>query len=569
MASYEEWNFAIASYFTSGVSKGTHIFLSLDDEAIEDIAIRFLEEETEKPVNNFIKAVREYSGLLSQDRINLGPFGKSLRGIAGGVGFLGAMVFAAYRMLEEEGIDESNYFYRLRKELGLPLEHGRPDGMPAGSEEHLWFAWNNFLKHSGFQPTAERGSGPQTYIRYPLSQAILRDSDKQFLGQRYREKQLTVQLDRDQLGFWLSRQQIPRKHLSEGLHHSDPARVWEFYRAAYRLYETGEWLDGNIHRIPSTQLKSRNIESGIYREETISGNTQYYIFPRQPERSRSNQLNVSVDGRNTPLRLLKEGYFLPLWVQNPFVDAPIQFPISGDPYFKWLVFPKRDFWILNSEPNVPNGAIATWKSYPELGDKLLILCKNGSFAEEMSLLKKEKLIDWAKEQQYERWVEYYDCEVLSYDFGGYIGNPDCRALVDSLAPRTEASISLSAGLRDSNQNAWIEGFPPLLKIYGFEKQFEVTILTPSNIQVFNDEVYQQQEICLPNNLKPDVYEVELKWNGKQVASRMFRIISWDDIQERPYIEQIINSQNLSTAGIHLFGPIIIDEKDAAEEVQNA
>jgi hypothetical protein len=204
-----------------------------------------------------------------------------------------------------------------------------------------------------------------------------------------------------------------------------------------------------------------------------------------------------------------------------------------------------------------------------LGDKLLILCKNGSFAEEMSLLKKEKLIDWAKEQQYERWVEYYDCEVLSYDFGGYIGNPDCRALVDSLAPRTEASISLSAGLRDSNQNAWIEGFPPLLKIYGFEKQFEVTILTPSNIQVFNDEVYQQQEICLPNNLKPDVYEVELKWNGKQVASRMFRIISWDDIQERPYIEQIINSQNLSTAGIHLFGPIIIDEKDAAEEVQNA
>lgn len=571
MANYEAWNSAIASYFLAGVAQGSHIFLSLDDEAIEEIAIRFLEEKPEMPLDDFINAVRSLCIVLPENKINLGPFRQNTTNIPGGIGFLGVMVVAAHRMLEEEGVDESNYFLRLREVLHLPPFRGRPDGMPSGSEEQLWAAWNNFLKHSGFQPTAERGSGPQTYIRYALSQAILRDSDKQFLGQRFREKNLALHMDRDQLGFWLSRQQIPRKHLNEGLHHSDPARVWEFYRAAYRLYETGDWADRNVPRMSSKQLRSRNIECGIYRAETISGDIQYHIFPRQPERSRSNQLVVSVKDNNIPqtLRPLKEGYFWPLWVQNPFVEEPIQFPLSGDPYIQFLIFPKRDFWILNSEPDVLNGAIATWKSYPELGEKLLVLCKKGPFTEEMAQLRKEKLVEWATEKQCEQWVEYYGCMVLSYDFGGYIGNPDCRALADSLAPRTEAGIALSGGLRDSNQNVWLEKFPPSLKIYGFEKQFEVTVMATGNIQVFNDEVLQQQEICLPKDLEPDVYEVEVKWNGRRVSSRMFRIISWDDIHEKPCVEEVINCQIISTAGLHLFGPIIIEKKDNTEEVQHA
>ncbi len=571
MACYEAWNSAIASYFMAGVAQGSHIFLSLDEEAIDDIAVRFLDEKIDVPLDNFVAVVQEHCMLQSDNKINLGFFRQNTGNIPVGVGFLGVMVIAAYHMQEEEGIDESNYFLRLREVLHLPTLPGRPDGMPSGSEEPLWIAWNDFLKYSGFQPTAERGSGPQTYIRYALSQAILRDSDKQFLGQRYREKNLALQLDRDQLGFWLSRQQIPRKHLNEGLHHSDPARVWEFYQAAYRLYETGDWLNGNVRRQSSEQPKSHNIECGIYREQTLYGDTQYHIFPRQPERSRSNQLFVSEKDSNITksLRPLKEGYFWPLWVQDPFVDEPIRFPLSGDPYIQNLIFPKRDFWILSTEPDVSHGTFATWKPYPELGEKLLVLCKNGPFAQEMSHLKKETLVDWAKEVQCSGWVEYYDCMVLSYDFGGFIGAPDCRALADSLAPRTQASIALSGGLRDSNQNAWLAGFPPSLKIYGFEKEFEVSVMATSGIEAFCDEVSQQQEICLPKDLEPDVYEVEVKWNGRRVSARVFRIISWDNIQENPCPEELINSQHISTAGIHLFGPIIIDDKNNTREVDNA
>jgi len=43
------------------------------------------------------------------------------------------MVVAAYNMREEEGIDEANYFLRLREVLKLPLRRGRPEGMPAGN----------------------------------------------------------------------------------------------------------------------------------------------------------------------------------------------------------------------------------------------------------------------------------------------------------------------------------------------------------------------------------------------------------------------------------------------------
>lgn len=572
MSNYEEWNSAIENYFTAGAPKGSHIFLSLDDEAIEDIAVRFLNENVDnEPVENFLAAVRERCVLPMDNGITLRNFQKDNEKVPGGVGFLGVMVLAAYRMQEEEGIDESNYFLRLREGLHLTPLRGRPDGMPPGAEEHLWIEWNNFLVHSGFQPTAERGTGPQTFLRYVLSQAILRESDKKFLRQRYFERKLPLQFDRDQLGFWLSRQQINRKHLNEGLHHIDPARVWEFYRAAYRVYETGDWLDGEGHRSPVKLIRTRNIEGGIYRGETLSGDVQYYLFPKQPERSRSNQLFVSrKDGvASEPLHPLREGYFRPLWVQKPFVEEPLQFPLSGDPYIQCLTFPKRDFWILTSDPVTPYGAFATWKPYLELGEKLLVLCQKGAYVTEMSRLKDMKLIDWKEHVQCNEWVEYYDCMVLSYDWSGFIGDPLCRALVNSLAPRTPAGISLVGGLRDRNQNAWLDGFPPSLKIYGFEKQFDVTVTATRGIVILKEEISRQEEISLDQDLKPDVYEVEVKWNGRRVAARMFRIISWDDIQENPDCEEVVNSQHISTSGLHLCGPIIVDEMRNAEDAYHA
>ena len=572
MACYESWNSAIASYFVAGARKGSHIFLSLDDEAIEDIAVEFINEPVDtEPVGDFIAAVRSMCLPGSGGELTLRPFDKHLGRFPGGVAFLGSMVLAAYRMQEEAGIDESNYFLRFREVLELPPIPGRPDGMPPGAEESLWIAWNRFLEGSGFLPSAERGSGPQTYLRYGLSQAILRESDKQFLRQRYAEKNLSPQLDIDQLGFWLSRQQINRKHLHEGLRHVDPARAWEFNRAAYRVYEESDWLGGNVEGGSVRRRRVRSIESGIYRAETLDGESQYYIFPRQPERSRDAQLYVSraCVTEQEPLRQLRAGYFRPLWQQEPFVDEPLHFDISGDPHIQGLVFPSRDFWILTADPETTHGAFATWKPFLELGEKLIILCRAGSFADEMARLRQDRLIDWSNHANHGDWVEYFGCMVLSYDWGGFISDPKCRGLANALTPHSAASVALSGGLRDRNQNAWLVGFPPTLRLYGFEKQFEITVKTTGGIEILEKEVASQQEFSLPDALAPDAYEIEVRWNGKRIAGRMFRMISWDDIQENPALEEIVNSSPISTAGLRLRGPVIIDDTVDTGEVSHS
>lgn len=475
MASYESWNCAIATYFTSGSAKGTPIFLSVDSEAIEEIAARFLPEPVkDNPLHDFLAAVRQKCKAPFREEIILHPFRASIDGMPGCIGFLGTMVLAAYNMHDDNEINESNYFSRLRELLHLPMEVGRPEGMkPPGVEEPFWESWNRYLIDLGFLDTSERGSGPQTYLRYVFSQAILRESDKQYLRRRFHDDHLPLQFDCDQLGFWLSRKQINRKHLLEGLHHSEPGRVWEFYQAAYRVYQDGDWIDGIEKKKMLACNRLRNIESGLYLIEDLLGNQQYWLLPRQPVRMPLGQLTVKPpngDFDQAPLRPLRAGFFSPLWPQIPFINEALECSVCGDPCIQKLLFPKRHFWILMRDPENPYGAWATWKPYPELGEHLLVLCRKGPFELEMVRFKETKLLDWTNRVECEEWVEYHGCMVLSYDWGGFICTPECIALANALAPRTMANISLLGGLRDPNQNTWLEGFPPDIKVYGFEQQ---------------------------------------------------------------------------------------------------
>ena len=184
MASYENWSHAIAAYCTAGAPTGSAIFLSIDGDAIGEVAAGFMEESlSDSPERDFLSAVRRQVVEPYGDSVCVSGLRGSSDGVPSGVAFLALMVFAAYNMQEEEGIDEANYFLRLREALGMPTLQGRPVGMATGAEEPLWMAWNHYLAHAGFQATAERGSGPQTYLRYALSQAILREADRQYLRQ--------------------------------------------------------------------------------------------------------------------------------------------------------------------------------------------------------------------------------------------------------------------------------------------------------------------------------------------------------------------------------------------------
>lgn len=572
MAHYDAWNRAIAAYVTAGVAKGSPIFLSIDSEAIEEVADRFLGGAViGDPLPDFVGAVRRRCVAPFRESVSIQGLRAKIGDVPGGVGFLGLLVFAAHNMQEEEGIDESNYFLRLREVLELPPHRGRPEDMPAGAEEPLWKAWNRYLTDAGFQATAERGIGSQTYVRYVFSQAILRESDKQYLRQRFHDGHLPLQFDCDQLGFWLSRQPVNRRHLSEGLHHADPGRVWEFYRAAHRVYEVGDWIADPTARPRADRPWLRNIECGLYRTEDLLGEAQYWLFPKQPVRTQSSQLAVtrSHGASGLPLRPLRAGFFAPLWPQDPFADEAFECNVVGDPGFQKLLFPRRDFWILMRDPENPQGAWATWKPYLELGEQLLVLCREGPFDTEMARFKEEKLMDWTARVECEGWVEYHGCMVLSYDWGGFIATPECRALADALAPRATAGVSLMGGLRDPNQNAWLEGFPPTMKVYGFERQFDLIVTSTHGFELYQEETPRQHEVALPSNLDPDTYQIEVKFGGKRVAVRMLRVVPWDNIQEHPDPEEITNSSPASTAGLLLRGALILQNAGDSTGVAHA
>jgi hypothetical protein len=59
-------------FLTAGAAKGSPIFLSLDLEAIEDVAARFLDEGVDgDPLLDFSKAVRRRCVSSAADRVNL------------------------------------------------------------------------------------------------------------------------------------------------------------------------------------------------------------------------------------------------------------------------------------------------------------------------------------------------------------------------------------------------------------------------------------------------------------------------------------------------------------------
>jgi len=544
----------------------------LDLEAIEDVAARFLDEGVDgDPVRDFSQAVRRRCVSPVGDHVNLNTLKSSHGNIPGGVAFLGLMVYAAYNMQEEEGVDEKNYFLRLREVLGLPQSQGRPEGMlPAGTEESLWKSWNEHLTAAGFQCTAERGSGSQTYLRYVLSQSILREADKQFLRQRFRDAHLPLLFDCDQLGFWLSRQTLMRRHLHEGLHHTDPARVWEFYRSAHRVYEMSDWMRGGGSPLGSDRRQSRSIECGLYRTVDLLGDAEYWLFPKEPGRTRSSLLEVTPvpGGSAHPLRTIRPGFFAPPWQVAPFVEQALEYDVAGDPVIHKMLFPKRDFWILVRDPENHQGMWATWKPYLELGEPLVVLCRRGALDDEMTRFKEAMLLNWTARTESDEVIEYQDCMVLSYDWGGFIPSPEGRALADALTPRSMAGISLSGGLRDPNQNAWLEGFPPVLKVYGFDRRFEVAV-TASRGYSRRCEIPRQQAVALDRDMEPDTYQIEVKWNDKRAAVRSFRIVPWSSIQEKADLEEIINFNPAATAGLGLRGALIVGSDAAGEDGSHA
>ena len=180
---YSKWNDAIINYITQELNTGERVFLSIDSDALEIIGATFDEPRpTIGWAEDFIQSVRGQCVL--GDRIRLARPWRNDADRPMHVAFLAFMVLTAYRMGSEDE-DSSTYFIHFNRLMGLPAQEGRPDGLYYGLDEDLWLNWNLWLFNQGLLPTAHVGAGSQKYIQYPISQALLRESDKNRLWRHF------------------------------------------------------------------------------------------------------------------------------------------------------------------------------------------------------------------------------------------------------------------------------------------------------------------------------------------------------------------------------------------------
>ena len=543
MANYDEWNKAIIEYFVGGMSSGATVYLGVDEQVLMDIGTRFEQSETSDVdwVEDFTEAVRSECVIGNRvylERIDNYQSDQTPRGVA----FLAAMVLAAHRMVAEETeeiiIAQINYFTRLRQVLGLLHEHGgRPDGLlPAGVEESLWKIWEWWLVRNGWLPSTERGENvAYTYINYPLSQALLRKGDKEVIERLFREKENVGQLgrvwDRDAIGSWVRKQQFNSKYLTELIQETDFRRHQAITDAIYDVYISIDWDQG----MPEVQDRNRavarrRLTAQLYREEDfITGSIDYHLYPRQQQYSRGKMLEVIQNGCAYPLQEERQGWFRPLWVEDP--AGGMFYEVRGHPQIKELILPERRFWILVRDPeNETSGVFAGWRQ-PGLGETFILLCRK-EYAEQLEIFKQEALFEWDHNFPInDEWIEYRECMIISPSWEGII--PQFQDLYDALKPTISSTISFKGGLRVPDQNGWLEGYAPEMTVIAFDDSVELKLLDAScpDEPIMDEVVNTNQQVNLPA-LDPGDYRLEVYNLGKFATQRGFRILSWNSLNSQ-------------------------------------
>ena len=540
MATYDEWNNAIAEYFVSGLPSGATVYLSVDEEALMDIGVRFEQSDSDSVnwVEDFTKAVQ--SKCVIGDKVFLPQdFGYQSDQIPRCVAFLAAMVLAAHYMIGEEIEDETilqtNFFTRLRQVLGLSDEQGgRPDGLQqTGIEENLWQIWNRWLIDNGWLHSAEHGKTTYSrYINYPLSQALLREADQEVLERLFRQQvhsgQLSRVCDRDTVGSWVRNQQFGSRHLRDLIQESDFRRYEAVTDAVFEVYTSIDWDQEFDATSGKRRIGQRRMTAELYRvEDAIMGDIIYYLYPRQPRQYWSGSLEVVHNGTVHDLRQDRQGWFLPLELPvNP--AGGISYEVRGHQRVKELVLPERKFWILVPDPeNETSGIFAGWES-PKLGENFLLLCRK-EYSEQMEMFRQEDLINWDHDFLVDdEWVEYRECMIISPSWNGII--PQHQDLYDALKPRIAATISLKGGIRVPNQGGWLEGYPPEVTIIAFDNSVNLKLLDTSlpDEPIMHQLVDTNKPISIPS-LAPGVYLFEVYSLGKRVTLRSLQILPWDSL----------------------------------------
>jgi hypothetical protein len=555
MASYDEWNQALLSYFVEGIPRSAAIYLSVDDDVLAQVGRDFLGLDVRAvgrskragmalvAVDDFCSAVR-YQTVRPGDRLELSSIrGRNDRDEPAGLAFLCAMVLAASRMAEEDVISELNYFLRLREVLGLMDGQGRPSSMSPGAEaeEPLWHQWNLWLQERSFLPSARAGDGPRKYISYPLSQALLRRTDRDRLCRLFYNERWNQDWDADTLAVHVRRQapSLPQ-HLRE-LFDAEANRRQAVTEALYEVYAA--WREDPQPGATPAYSSSVNLRAGLFRsEDVLFGTVDYHLYPRTPMRRRADHIRVQQGERLWALTLDRPGWYQPLGpVSEAELRAGERYRVEHPSDLDWLILPQRRFWVLIPDPENPgSGAYASWGA-PQLAEPFALLCTS-ELVLQLEHLRSEGLIMWSGipvPRFGGSWVEVHDCLAISEAWSGVF--IEDQELYDALRPRMALSVSASGGLRVADKAGWVDEYGPQLTIFGFDAEAELRVTRVADGQVIFEQV-QATNIPFPVSWPgPGDYRVEASAAGHSAATRLIKLVSYQDLHLiRPTQQETLN-----------------------------
>lgn len=179
---YESVNDALNEVFFDGRFAGQPVYLSMDNGLRDEVAT-LLAVDAETVADAICETVRR---TLSQKKDLYGrhSFAAKLwraRGMQGPPPFSALLFMQAYaaEQMEEEGsLSSSNYYYRLSK---VTCRDRNDLTAPMRAAEYLWIALNEWLTANNYmlgRPTAFTNGSTWRYVEWPMSQAIVRASDR-------------------------------------------------------------------------------------------------------------------------------------------------------------------------------------------------------------------------------------------------------------------------------------------------------------------------------------------------------------------------------------------------------
>lgn len=540
MARYEEWNRAIIDYFTAGMPHGAPVFLNVDDETLDQIARQLPWTRADK-VQDFVDAVR--ACVAQHQRLSLSQLHGQEGGQPHGVAFLSAMVLAAARMEDTEEAASHNYFHRLRQVLQLPPTERRPDGRPEGMEQYeevsLWVEWNRWLRQQGFVPTARRGdTQADKYINYPISQALLRRTDRERLRRLFEWKHLPAELDADTL---LAYVRVEASYLPDHLRDllaCQDQRSEAVAEAIHELYEEWQCSRGGVQQ--GFELnRGPHIFAKLYRvEDALDGEVRYYMYPQMPRRYRTEGVVVRIDDTAYSLEAHRPGWYRPVGppIGRGELEHGARYTVVSDSQPDIMILPRRPFWVLIRDPDNPDsGDFATW-GRPVLHMPFVLLCRQDVIPQ-LASLKDIGLLNWVGSPYHlfddGEYVEFRECYVLSRAWGQL--SIEYQPLVDALRPNNALSIVPAGGLRAPGLSGWLAGYGPEIYLNAIEASVHLRVVCERDGKIiFQGQVAVDSPVSVDWGC-PGVYRVEVNYtdgdkNEDEPAMRRISIVSWDELR---------------------------------------